>query len=205
LDAQRIVVVGTDQVESESVVRALRWIAGILAAATATYLGGVVTSMLPPPKDVAGRIWELLGPPPDAWDPAPGARPTQDEKMHACPTGSALAAVRGANDFLCRPVTPRPKSVTTQTSRAERVVYESHACPAGFYIRGMNVEENRFLCSQHVRGAVANSTESTIQAFNPPTCPSGQVAVGFNQLQQKILCSSIDGLWRLGIWRFLPF
>jgi len=134
----------------------------------------------------------------EEWNPgAAGGAGNQEGDMHACPAGTAIAAVRSIgsptnfNDFLCRKVTNQPSLVETQTSNGQRQVAQSHTCPKGFYLRGMRIDQNRFLCSRH-RGGNLNAE---IQVVNDGMhCGIGQVMVGYNDQKRRVLCSSIDGI-----------
>lgn len=168
-----------------------RWIGGVILAAIGGYITLVLLQLLPPPAVVAGWLRSVVAPAMvEVWDPAPGAQPTQEEGMHACPQGMALAGIRLENDFLCRQVARRPTDQKTKTSRAERQEYESHTCPKGTYIRGMNVAENRFLCSEHDGGQVGDMIQVRTGDL---ICAASEVAVGFNRRLTRLLCSSLTG------------
>lgn len=137
----------------------------------------------------------------DAWNPGSTTRaPNQEQGMHACPTGTAIAAVRAIgdpknfNDFLCRKLTTQNSAVKTVVSRAQRQIAKSHTCPKGYYLRGMNIEQNRFLCSTHP-GANVSENDGDIQIVTSGmSCGTGQVLVGYNDNERKVLCLSVDGI-----------
>jgi len=128
-----------------------------------------------------------------------GGNANVEQGMHACPKGSAIAQVGGSkgnfNDFYCLKLTTANSLVETVTSRASRQISRSHACPAGYYLRGMNIAENRFLCSTHP-GANVSTIDSDIQVTSKGTmrCSVGQVLIGFNENEEKVLCLSVDGI-----------
>jgi len=138
-------------------------------------------------RNVGGGAWNY------------GTRANVEAGMHACPVGTAISQVGGQpgnfNDFYCVKVTTTNSKVKTVTSRATRQFSNSHTCPKGYYLRGMNIAENRFLCSTH-EGANVSTADADIQVTSKGTmaCSVGQALVGFNENERKVLCLSVDGL-----------
>jgi hypothetical protein len=132
-------------------------------------------------------------------DPEPGNSLNLKDGMHMCPAGTAITEVRGGRgnhkQFYCARLTTDSGAVTDAKPEMRRDVRGSHACPAGYYLRGMNIAENRFTCSSHP-GIVLSSSESDItekQYGMTLACASGEIAVGFNEVQEKLLCLSMKG------------
>src|SRR3954467_2806621 len=74
-----------------------------------------------------------------------GALANVEAGMHACPVGTAISQIGGRpgnfNDFYCMKVTTANSNVRTVTSRGTRQISKSHACPKGYYLRGLNIAE----------------------------------------------------------------
>jgi len=134
------------------------------------------------------------------WDPADDKSSFgQMNRMHVCPKGTGIARVKGGkgnhNQFYCARLTTDAGSVTDVESTGERNVNGSHACPANHYLRGMNIAENRFTCSTHP-GSALSSRDSDItsqQYGNVLSCRPGEIAVGFNENEERLLCLPAKG------------
>jgi hypothetical protein len=129
------------------------------------------------------------------WDPADEKSSYgETNRMHMCPKGTGIARVKGGkgnhNQFYCARLTTNASAVTDVESTGARSVNGSHACPANHYLRGMNIGENRFTCSTHLGSALSplDSDITSQQYGNVLSCRPGEIAVGFNENEERLLC-----------------
>lgn len=73
----------------------------------------------------------------------------QESGMIACSPGYAMAGFdEENNNLLCRRVMPEGEETFIETSVDSGTVrLGMHACPQGTYMRGVHIEDNRYLCS----------------------------------------------------------
>jgi hypothetical protein len=65
-----------------------------------------------------------------------------------------------------------------------------HACPVGYYMTGIDVSNNAFLCNNLGSGYQESQevVDSSTEDFSMHACPNGQVMSGFHDGRNLLLC-----------------
>jgi hypothetical protein len=126
---------------------------------------------------------------------------TQEQGMHACPVGFAIAGVHLENNlFLCRRVVHYGDENYVMTifdagPGTQRA--DMHACPDGTYMRGLRADQNNLLCSYASRRGqpqdwLTEFEDMSSQDYGMHTCPvtSGNISflTGIRADQNRFLC-----------------
>jgi hypothetical protein len=126
---------------------------------------------------------------------------TQEQGMHACPVGFAIAGVHlESNLFLCRRVVHYGDENYVMTifdagPGTQRA--DMHACPDGTYMRGLRADQNNLLCSYDSRRGqpqdwLTEFEDTNSQDYDMHTCPatSGNISflTGIRADQNRFLC-----------------
>ena len=126
---------------------------------------------------------------------------TQEQGMHACPVGFAIAGMNiDKNLFLCRRVVRNGEEnyvITIFDAGPGTQRADMHACPNGTYMRGLRADQNNLLCSYDSRRGqpqdwLTEFEDTSSQAYDMHTCPatSGNISflTGIRADQNRFLC-----------------